>query len=122
MQDNGSYGRINAAAQGTHDATRSDFGANLCRRFLDKRRHRPIASAPANAVGEIAKDLQTAFRVYNLGVKQQRVELARRIGHRRYRRVRARGHDLETIGSRRDEIAMTRPNPNLWWPFLEQHG
>ena len=56
------------------DAPAADLRANPRRRFLDKRRHRPVARAPADAVREVAQDVQAAFRVHDLRMEQQRVE------------------------------------------------
>ena len=47
------------------------------RRLVDERRHRPVAGAAADAVREVAQDLEAALGVHDLGVKQQRVEAPR---------------------------------------------
>ena len=69
--------RIDAAAQRADDAPVADLRADPRRRLLDKRRHRPVAGAAADAVGEVAQDLEAAFGVHDLGMKQQRVQAAR---------------------------------------------
>ena len=91
----------------------ADLRANLRRRLLDKRRHRPVAGAAADAVGEVAQDLEAALGVHDFGMKQQRVERRAGVRHRRDRRVRARRHDGKAGGRRGDEIAVARPHANL---------
>jgi len=53
----------------TSDLPAPDLRANLLRRLLDERRHRPVAGAAAHAVGEVAQDVEPVFGVYDLGVK-----------------------------------------------------
>ena len=47
-------------------------------RLLDERRHRPVAGAAADAVREVAQNLEAALGVHDLRVKEQRVEAAGR--------------------------------------------
>ncbi len=105
--------RIDAAAQAADHPSLADLAANLRRRFFDKRRHRPVAGAAADAVGEVAEDLEAALGVDDFRVKQQCVEPPRRVRHRGDRRVGARRGDGESVGRRRDEIAMARPDADL---------
>ena len=74
VKDERRDGRIDAAAQRADHAPAADLRANLRRRLFDKRRHRPVAGAAADAVGEVAQDLEAAFGVHDLGMKQQRVQ------------------------------------------------
>ena len=84
------------------------------RRLLHERRHRPVAGAAADAVGEVAEDVEAALRVHDLGMKQQRVE-----------RV-ASGSAIAATGAfalvattdeagrgRGDEVAVARPHAQL---------
>ena len=58
--------RVDAAAQRADDAPAADLRANPRRRLLDKRRHRPVAGAAADAVREVAQDLEAAVRCARL--------------------------------------------------------
>ena len=58
--------RIDAAAQRADDAAVADLRADPRRRLLDKRRHRPVAGAAADAVREVAQDLEAALGVRRL--------------------------------------------------------
>ena len=63
MDDERRDRRVDAAAQRADDAAVADLRADPRRRLLDKRRHRPVAGAAADAVGEVAQDLEAAFGV-----------------------------------------------------------
>ncbi len=84
-----------------------------CRRFLDKRRHRPVAGAAADVVGEIPQDVETAIGVRDLRMEQQRVESLRRRRHRRDRRVGARRGDGEAWRRGGDEVAVAGPDAQI---------
>ena len=105
--------RIHAAAQSADDAAVADLVADPRRRLLHERRHRPVAGAAADVEGEVPEDVEPAIGVRDFGVEQQRVEPLRRGGHRRHRRVGARGRDGEARRRRRDEVAMARPDAQL---------
>ena len=122
MKDQGGDSGIDAAAERAHDTAASDLRADPRRRLLDERRHRPVAGAAADPVGEVPQNLEAAFRVNDFRVKQNRVQQPRRIRHRGHRRVRARRHHLEPVGGRRDEIAVTRPHPDFVRDIDEQRG
>ena len=129
MDDQRGDRRIHAAAQRADDASVADLRANPRRRLLDKRRHRPVAGAAADAEGEVAQDLEAALGVDDFGMEQQRVEAALRVRHRRDRRVGA-GRDhrrslparrrrnrrgsptRESRRARREQRARTRSTPN----------
>ena len=105
--------RIHAAAQPAHHAPVADLLADPRGRLLDKRRHRPVAGAAADVVGEIPEDVEPAIGVHDFGVEQERVESLRRGCHRRHRRVGARRRHGEARRRRRDEIAMAGPDAQL---------
>ena len=88
-------GRVDAAAQPADHPPVADLRADPRGRLLDERRHRPVAGAAADVVGEVAEDLEAALGVHDLGMEQQRVEPAIRRRHRRDRRVGARRGDRE---------------------------
>src|SRR5205807_342278 len=58
-------GGVDAAAQRADDAALPDLRTDARRRLLDERRHRPIAGAAADAVREVAQDLETALGVHD---------------------------------------------------------
>ena len=66
--------RVDAAAQRADDPPVADLRADPRRRLFDKRRHRPVAGAAADAVREVAQDLEAALGVHDFRVEQQRVE------------------------------------------------
>ena len=82
-------------------------------RLVDERRHRPVARAAADAVGEVPEDLEAALGVRDLGVKQQRVQRRAGVLHRRDRRVGARRDDGEARRRGGDEVAVARPHAEL---------
>ena len=114
--------RVDAAAQRADDPPAAHLRANPRRRLLDKRRHRPVAGAAADAGGEVAKDVEAALRVDHFGMEQQRVEPAIGVGHGGDRCVGA-GRDHREAGGRGcDEIAMTGPDAKLRRHVHEQGG
>ena len=70
--------RIDAAAQPADDRALPHLRANPFGRFLDERRHRPVAGAAADVEREVAQDVEPAVGVRDLGMKQERVEPLRR--------------------------------------------
>ena len=100
--------RIHAATQSAHHAPVADLDADPLGRLLDKRRHRPVAGAAADAVGEIPEDVEPAIGVDDFGVEQKRVESA------------VPGAPWPTPArwrsspSRRSQAAPPRPNRHGW--------
>ena len=78
MDEERGDGRVHAAAQAAHDAARAHLLADARDRLFDERRHRPVAGAAADVVGEVAQDVETAIGVRDLGMEEQRVEPLRR--------------------------------------------
>ena len=106
--------RIHAAAQpADHAAGRTDLLANALGRFVDEGGHRPVAGASAHAGREVREDARPVLGMRDLRMEQQRVQAASRIGHARHRRIRAGRDDGEAGRSRFDDVAVTRPHPNL---------
>ena len=112
MQNQGGHGRVDAAAQRADDAAIADGGADLRRRLVDERRHRPVAGAAADPVREVAQDLEAALGVDNFRMKQNRVQRAARIRHRRDRRVGARRHHGKAVRRGGHEVAVACPHTN----------
>ena len=79
--------RVYAAAQPENDPSVSNLRPDFLRRLLHERCHRPVAGAAADAIRKVSKDLQAVLGVHDLRMKQERVECAIRICHRRDRRV-----------------------------------
>ena len=71
MNDQRRDRRIDAAAQAADHAAVADLRADPRRRLLDKRRHRPVARAAADAVREVAEDLEAALGVDDFRMKQR---------------------------------------------------
>ncbi len=67
-------GGVDATAQRAHDAALTDLRTDARRRLIDERRHRPVAGAAADAVREVAEDLETPLGVHDFGMEQDRVE------------------------------------------------
>ncbi len=109
QQDRGDR-RVDTAREPTHDPPLAHLRPNPRDALLHKRRHRPIPTAAADVVGEVAKDRRARFGVGHLGMKEQRVESARRILHGRHGRVRGRGDHGESGRRVGDEIAVAGPD------------
>ena len=76
MNEQCGNGRIDAAAQPAHDPAIANLRADPLGRLLDERLHRPVAGAAADAVGEIAQDLESEIGVRDLRMEQQRIQAA----------------------------------------------
>ena len=85
---------------------------------------RAVASSTNDAIVQSPVHPQTPYakfrrisrpnsRVHDLGMKQQRVQRARVVHHRRDRRVRARRDDGKPPGRSRHEVAVARPDPDF---------
>ena len=113
VNDERGHRRIDAAAERADHAPVADLRADSGGRLFDKRRHRPVAGAAADAVREVAQDLETAFGVRHLGMKQEGEQPPLRVGHRGNRGIGARRDDREPCRRRGDEIAVAGPDADL---------
>ena len=104
---------VHAAAESADDASVADLAADRVRRFLHERRHRPVAGAAADVVGEVAQDVEAVIGVCDFGMKQERVEPPLLCHHRRNRRVRAGRRHLKAGGRGLDEVAVARPHAQV---------
>src|SRR2546426_5804213 len=114
--------RVDAAAQRADDASAVYLLSDPRRRLVDKRRHRPVAGAAADAEREVTQDLEAALGVHDLRMEQQRVELALRMRHRGHRRIRAGRDDGEAIRRGGDEVTVAGPHADLVGHLAEQRG
>ena len=114
--------RIDAAAQRADDAAVADLRANLRRRLLHKRRHRPVAGAAADAVGEVAEDLEAALGVDDFGMKQQRVEPSLGSAIAATGALALVATTAKPVGRRGDEVAVARPDADLMRHVGEQRA
>ncbi len=105
--------RIDAAAQRAHDAALACLRPDFRRRLFHERRHRPVARAAADTVGEVPEDLEAPLGVDDFRMEEKPVKPAARIRHRGNRRVRARRDDGKAIGHCGDQIAMTGPHADF---------
>ena len=113
VKDERGHRRIDAAAERADDAPAADLRADFRRRLFDKRRHRPVAGAAAHPIGEVAQDLETAFGVRHLGMKQEGEQPPLRVRHRGNRRIGARRDHGEPCRRRGHEIAVAGPDADL---------
>ena len=104
---------VDAAAQAADDASVADLRADPSGRFVDERRHRPVARAAADVEREVAQDFECRDRCAPPPGEEQRVEPPVRRGHRGHRRVRARRRDGEPRWRGLDEIAVACPDPQF---------
>ncbi len=70
VNDERRHRRVDAAAQRADDMSVAHLGANPGRRLLHERGHRPVAGAAADAVREVAQDLEAMVGVDDFRVKQ----------------------------------------------------
>ena len=68
------------------------------------------------------EDVDALCGVRDLGMKEKPVDTPCRVFHRRDRRVGARSDHTEPRRRSRDQIAVTRPHPNVAWERLEERA
>jgi len=111
---------IDSAAEPAHDASVPDLFGDPGRRLVEKRRHGPVARAPAHGLGKVSQDVDAPLGVRDLGMKEQPVEASCRVFHRCDRCVGARGDHTEPRRRVGDQIAVTRPHANVARERLEE--
>ena len=101
---------IHTARQPENHAVFPDFSPDLLDRAVNERTHRPVPSAPADAVNEVGDDLLAVRCVMHFGMKLDAVQLARFVGDGGVGRVITAPDAGETIGQQRHLIAVTHPD------------
>jgi hypothetical protein len=76
MDQHRSDGGIHTARETAHDLAGTHLLPDPLGRLFDERGDGPVPRASAHAVGEIPQDLGAVIGVSDLGMEQQRVELA----------------------------------------------
>ena len=102
--------RIDAARQAQHDVAVTDLAADAVEDLRVKHRHRPVAAAAGNLVGEVAQQFRPLRRVRDLGVKQRAVKTPAVVGDRGKGGGFAGGDRAKSGRQRIDLVAMAHPH------------
>ena len=113
MQQHRDDRTVNAAGQTADNPPLAHLRANIGNRFIAKRRHRPIAFAAGNFMGEVLQHFGAIGRMHHFRVKLHAVNLARLIGNRRIGRIFRCADNAEPVGQIIDAVAMAHPDLNF---------
>ena len=101
---------IDAAREAADHPSPADLAADLVDRLGAKQRHRPVAAAAGDIMGEIAQQLAALRRVHDLGMKQHAIETPGVIGDRGVGRGLAGRHRAKAGRQCVDPVAMAHPH------------
>ena len=101
---------IDAAGKAADDVAAADLTADLVDRLAAEQRHRPVAAAARDVVGEIAQQLRALRRVHDLGMEQHAVKPAAVVGDRGVGRRFAGRHGAEAGRQGIDPVAVAHPH------------
>ena len=101
---------IDPARQAADDIAVADLVADAVERLGAEQRHRPIAAAAGDLVGEIAQQFRALRRVRDLGMKQHAVKAPLVVGDRGKGRGVAGGDRAEAGRQRLDLVAVAHPH------------
>ena len=120
VEQDGGDGGIHAAAEAEDHAAFADLLADFAAGAVDERFHRPVRCAAADAVDEVGDDFLAAWRVDDLGVELQPVDVALGVADDGVGGVFGFSERAEAGGELGDFVAVAVPDFQLGGELVEE--